>query len=112
MNLTTNDANEIKIGTRVPVQVKEGEYQYLDIGTNISARMGETRGQPALFVHCEVRNFATRDHDPHDMHAAIRQMKIGGSTLLPVSKPIVIGRADDPNSKRQFELVVTVTKIK
>jgi hypothetical protein len=112
MNMTNNDANEIKIGTRVPVQAKESEYEYLDIGTHISARIGETRGQAELFVHCEVSNFATPDHDPHDMRPVVRQMKIGGSTLLPVSKPIVIGSADDLNSKRQFQLVVTVTKIK
>ena len=111
-DLATNEGNEIKIGTRVPVQSKDGEFQYLDIGTNIFARLGETRGQTELVVRAEISNFATADHDPHDMHPVIRQMKIGGSTLLPLGKTIVIGSADDPNSKRQFQLEVTVSKIK
>ena len=111
-DLATNEGNEIKIGTRVPVQSKDGEFQYLDIGTNIFARLGETRGQTELVVRAELSNFATPDHDPHDMHPVIRQMKIGGSTLLPLGKTIVIGSADDPNSKRQFQLEVTVTKMK
>jgi hypothetical protein len=111
-DLATNEGNEIKIGTRVPVQSKDGEFQYLDIGTNIFARLGETRGQTELVVRAEISNFATPDHDPHDMHPVIRQMKIGGSTLLPLSKTIVIGSADDPNSRRQFQLEVTVTKLK
>jgi hypothetical protein len=32
--------------------------------------------------------------------------------LLVVGKPIVIGSVDDPNSNRQFQLEVTVTKLK
>jgi hypothetical protein len=111
-DLATNEGNEIKIGTRVPVQTKDGEFQYLDIGTNIFARLGETRGQTELVVRAEISNFATAEHDPRDMHPVIRQMKIGGSTLLPVAKTIVIGSADDPSSKRQFQLEVTVTKMK
>jgi len=111
-DLATNEGNEIKIGTRVPVQSKDGEFQYLDIGTNIFARLGETRGQTELVVRAEISNFATPEHDPRDMHPVIRQMKIGGSTLLPLGKTIVIGSADDPNSKRQFQLEVTVTKLK
>ena len=111
-DLATNEGNEIKIGTRVPVQSKDGEFQYLDIGTNIFARLGETRGQTELVVRAEISNFAAAEHDPRDMHPVIRQMKIGGSTLLPLGKTIVIGSADDPNSKRQFQLEVTVTKLK
>ncbi|HVI09172.1 MAG TPA: hypothetical protein VND65_12850 [Candidatus Binatia bacterium] len=111
-DLATNEGNEIKIGTRVPMQVKDGEFQYLDIGTNIFARLSETRGQTELVVRAELSNFAVPEHDPHEVHPIIRQMKIGGSTLLPVSKTIVIGSADDPNSKRQFQLEVTVTKLR
>lgn len=111
-DLATDEGNEIKIGTRVPVQTKDGEFQYLDIGTNIFARLSETRGQTELVVRAEISNFATPEHDPHDIHPIIRQMKIGGSTLLPVNKTIVIGSADDPNSKKQFQLEVTVTKLK
>lgn len=115
MNLATNESNEIKIGTRVPVETKENEMQYIDVGTNIFARIGEDRDQaPELTVRSENSSFAM-DSNPgekHDSRPVIRQLKMGGSVLLPVSKPVVIGSADDPNSRRQFQLEVTVTKIR
>src|ERR1700683_2780235 len=66
LKLTTNDSNEIKIGTRIPVETKEGEFQYLDVGTNIWAQMREQRGQTDLVVRAEVSNFATPEQgDKH-----------------------------------------------
>jgi hypothetical protein len=115
MNLDTNESNEIKIGTRVPVEVKEGETQYIDMGTNIFARIGEDRDQtPELTVRAEMSSLAT-DSNPavnRDSRPVIRQLKMGGTVLLPVSKPVIIGSADDPNSRRQFQLEVAMTKIR
>jgi hypothetical protein len=111
--VTTNEGNEIKIGTRVPVEAKEGEFQYLDIGTNIFARISESRGQTELNVRAEISNFAgPEEQDKPDTHPIIRQVKMTGSTELPLSKSIVIASADEPNSKRQFQLEVTATKVK
>src|ERR1700685_2915271 len=31
LNLNDNDANELKIGTRVPVEAKQGEMEYIDV---------------------------------------------------------------------------------
>jgi hypothetical protein len=118
MNLATNDGNEIKIGTRIPVESKEGEFQYLDVGTSLFARIGETRGQSELTVRAEISNFAMPEsslekHESRpDLHPIIRQLKMGGSVLMPLPKTIVIGSADDPNSKREFQLEVTVTKLR
>ena len=42
----------------------------------------------------------------------LRQLQINGSTVVLPSKPMTVGVVDDPNSKRQFQLVVTVTKIR
>jgi len=39
-------------------------------------------------------------------------MIISGSTILIYDKPMVVGAVDDPNSKRQYQLEVTATKIK
>jgi hypothetical protein len=114
LNLSTNDSNEIKIGTRIPVEAKEGEFQYLDVGTNVWAQIREQRGQTMLVVRAEVSNFAIPEHglDKPDLHPALRQLKVSGSTLLPLAKPMVMDSVDDPNSKRSFQLEVTVTKLK
>lgn len=114
LNLGTNDSNEIRIGTRIPVETKESEFQYLDIGTNVWAQLREQRGQTMLVVRAEVSNFAIPEHglDKPDPHPAVRQLKVSGSTLLPLTKPMVMASVDDPNSKRSFQLEVTVTKLK
>src|ERR1700693_5426386 len=35
LNLNADDANEIKIGTRVPVEAGHEQFQYMDVGTSI-----------------------------------------------------------------------------
>jgi len=114
MNVATNEPSEIKIGTRVPVATKEDEFQYMDVGTNIMARLGDNRDQTELTVRAESSSFALEPSqgEKHDLHPAVRQLHLGGTVLLPVSKPVVISSADDPNSRRQFQLEVTVTKIR
>jgi hypothetical protein len=42
----------------------------------------------------------------------LRQFTINGSTVAVVGRSIVIGSVDDPNSKRQFQLEVTVSRLK
>ena len=120
MNLTAGESNEIKIGTRVPVTSASSpgtdvvQYQYLDVGTNIWAQVREHGDEWVLVVRSEVSNLDTASDTPHPAGSTpvIRQIKISGSTLLAVGKPILIGSMDDPNSKRQFQLEVTVTKLR
>jgi 3D (Asp-Asp-Asp) domain-containing protein len=110
LNLNADDSNEIKIGTRVPVESGQGQYQYIDVGTSIWCRIGERSEGIPLSVRAEISNFAVPDHETG--HPVIRQLKIDASTLALLGKPMIIGSVDDPNSKRQFQLEVTVTKLK
>jgi hypothetical protein len=113
MNLNGNDSNDLKIGTRVPLEGKEGQFEYIDVGTNISARMQSRNGQVEVFVHTDMSNFAVPEQaQVHDPHPVIRQLKISGSTLAVLGKPMIIGSVDDPNSKRQFQVEVTVNKLR
>jgi hypothetical protein len=45
------------------------------------------------------------------LHPLIRQIRIEASTLLQLDKPMEIGSADDPNSKRHFQLSMTATRL-
>jgi hypothetical protein len=113
MNLNGNDSNEVKIGTRVPVEAKQGEFQYLDVGTSIYGRLSERRGQLELTARAEISNFAIPEQNQgQNSHPVLRQLKINASTLALLGKPMVMGSVDDPNSKRQFQLEVTVTKLR
>lgn len=113
MNLQANDSNEIKIGTRVPVETGQSQFQYIDVGTNIWCRIGERSEGVPLSVRAEISNFAIPDQSSgHESRPVIRQLQIKASTLAQLGKPMVVGSVDDPNSKRQFQLEVTVNKLK
>jgi hypothetical protein len=113
VNVNSDESNEIKIGTRVPVESKEGEFQYMDVGTNVWCRIEERSDGVALSVRAENSNFAIPDQGTgHDARPVIRQLKISGSTLALLGKPMIVGSMDDPNSKRRFQLEVTVTKLR
>jgi len=121
MNMTAGESNEIKIGARVPVSSASSpgtdimQWQYMDVGTNIWAQLREHGDELILMVRSEVSNVDTSNESEYvkgSNHPIVRQIKISGSTLLVVGKPILIGSMDDPNSKRQFQLEVTVTKLK
>jgi 3D (Asp-Asp-Asp) domain-containing protein len=117
MNLTAVQPNEIKIGTRVPVATSSDklntQFQYIDIGTNIWSQLKEQGDDLDLVVRSEVSNLDTQHERAEEiLPPIVRQMKISGDTLLVVGKPILIGSVDDPNSKRQFQLEVTATKLR
>ena len=78
---------------------------------------GEALGNDvSLNVRSEISNFARPSQEgsvPRETEPPIlRQLKIDASTVAVLGKPIVIGSVDDPNSKRQFQLEVTVTKLR
>ncbi|HYM78377.1 MAG TPA: hypothetical protein VE377_20555 [Candidatus Dormibacteraeota bacterium] len=118
MNLNAGDQSEIKIGTRVPVEVKQSEIQYLDVGMNIWCRLRDRNdvnwlaNDVMLNVRSDLSNFAIPDQQGQSMRPAIRQMKIDSSAIVTVGKSLVIGVVDDPNSKRQFQLEVVATKLR
>jgi len=112
-NLTDdNTTQELKIGTRVPVESGDGKFDYLDVGTNIRARLVSFKLPMSMDVRAEISNFATPDESPRNGHPLLRQMVISGNPTVITDKPIIIGSVDDPNSKREYQLEVTVTKLK
>jgi|ERR1700689_3324010 hypothetical protein len=112
MNLNAGDSNEVKIGTRVPVESKQGEFTYLDVGTSIWCRLEERANGLPISVRGEISNFAMPDQQAQQARPVLRQLSIKASTVAQLGKPMVVGSVDDPNSKRTFQLEVTVTKLK
>ena len=68
-----------------------------------------------MVVRADASNFAPipSGSQEHASRPLIRQVKINASTNVALlTKPTVIGSADDPNSKREFQLEVMATKLK
>ena len=124
MNLTAGSADEVKIGTRVPIGTgltspPPAQFQYLDLGTSIWAVLRDVSDELQLEVRSEISwtKHEDVDVDPRPPHSTftppvVSQIKINGSTLLVTGKPLIIGSVDDPYSNRQFQLEVTATKLR
>lgn len=118
MNLSAGDANEVKIGTRVPVEAKQGEFQYIDVGTSIWCKLRDRKdvawlGNDVLLnLRAEISNFALPEQQGQQVRPVLRQLNINASTQALMGKPMVVGSVDDPNSKRQFQLEVTVMRLR
>jgi len=126
IDVTGGRPNDIKIGTRVPVVTANcnsssasspsggasEQYQYLDLGTHLIAQLINHGDE--LHVSGDISSLDTSagTETSARLGPVIRQIKMEGSTALVLGKPILIGSADDPNSRRSFELEVTVTKLK
>ena len=125
IDLTGGRPDDIKIGTRIPVVTANcnsssssssgnasEQYQYIDLGIHLWAQLIGHGGE--LHVSGEISSLDTSagSEASSRLGPIIRQIKIEGSTALVLGKPIIIGSADDPNSKRQFQLEVVVAKLK
>jgi len=124
IDLTGGRPNEIKIGTRVPVvsancgasSSSSGsaseQYQYLDLGTHIWAQFISRGGELHITGDISSLDTSAGSEVSTRLGPVIRQIRIEGSTALVLGKPILVGSADDPNSRREYQLEVTVTKLK
>jgi hypothetical protein len=118
MNLNAGDSSQIKIGTRVPIEEKAGEFSYLDVGTSIWCRLRDRSDETwlgnavLLSVRSEISNFAVPEQQAQNVRPLLRQLKIEAGTVAQLARPVVVGSVDDPNSKRQFQLEVTVSKLR
>jgi len=111
--LNANDTITLDIGTRVPVEMKQGEMQYIDVGTHIWSKVKEHDNSLLLEVRAQISNFAIPDQaNRTNSMPLLRQMAINASTVMSPGRPTIVGSVDDPNSKRQFQLEVTATRLK
>jgi len=102
---------EVQIGTRIPVVMKsDGSIQYVDAGTKIVGFISTREGTQLLRTNCDVSSVAP-DEANVDGRPILRTLTIVNEAPIALGKAVLVGTADDSNSKRKFELEVTVTEI-
>jgi hypothetical protein len=109
---TGPSSGQVKIGTRIPVDPKgDAANQYLDVGTKLSCVIRLRDGAPSLDTNIELSSVVP-DEGKGSGLPIFRTLTISDQTPLVVGKSVMVGTAEDPDSKRQFQLEVTVTEIK
>jgi hypothetical protein len=100
-------------GSAQPIYRQSGQtYDASAHNSSERNRFNERGDALQLEVKAELSNFANPEQEGSRSMPLLRQLRINASTVASPGKPIVMGVVDDPNSKRQFELEVTVTKIR
>ena len=111
---------ELKVGSRVPIattgvtNTQLTQFQYLDIGINIEARVVVT-ASGELSLQSEVDMSSIPDSAPPEKvggNPVIRHFRVTSFSALALGKPILLTTADDVASHRQFQVQVTATKMK
>ena len=109
---TAGSAAHIQAGTRVPFVKAEGSVDYLDVSTRISVgHVVERDGALSIDFGCDVQSLAPAQGSGPSA-PVLRTLSMTGVATLTVGKAAVVSVADDPNSKRQFQLEVTATQLK
>lgn len=108
---------DLKIGTKIPIETDQGKMEYIDIGTSIRCQIFlDESGLTTLDARADVTSIVPRGekeiYTPASRNPMLRQLQIQSSGTVTLGKLTSLGTVDDPDSKRQFQLEVTVTKLK
>ena len=111
---TLGPASSLKIGTRVPVTVKERETQYIDVGMDVRCLLREpTPGKLHAQVDISISSFALPDQGPNTSAGSLpvlRNTNMSVDPALTPGKAAMIASIDDVNSKKRMQVEVTAAK--
>jgi len=113
MNVSNDSSPKtLKIGTKVPVEGENGKFDYIDVGTSITAQMVSWQTPLGIDIYVDISNFANPDEVLHgNGRPLLRAMRISGRMPVVLGKSMVVGSVEDPNSDHQFQLEITATKL-
>jgi hypothetical protein len=108
-----NNLSSIRVGGRVPVTNDKG-FTYVEVGVNLDVRhVNRNKDEVSLDVTGEISGAVepTNQQTPLSGAPVIRQTRWSSTVLTPIRKPTLIFASDDPTSKRQLQLELTVTPV-
>ncbi len=111
-----NNSNELKIGTRVPIDVGEGKTSYADVGLDLNCSVIETSDNKVdVRIDMTVTNFAIPEQNTDPRTAGSRPVLRGVTqrvrTVLTTGRPQIVTSMDDVNSTKRMQMEVTATKV-
>ena len=125
-SLTVNSDNRnsrIKLGSRVPIATGgfsehgaptpgQVQFQYVDVGLNIDARVREFSTGLLVFSKVEQSSLANEPSGVGSSDPVIRQGTLENSALLTLGKPVMLGSLDMPGSSIHVDIEVVLELVK
>lgn len=96
----------IRTGDKVQVPSGNGQYTYIDVGTNIDCRIiTETTNELGLSISADISS-ADAPRAP-----VISQIRWNSNVVVPLKKPTVVFTSESVSKKTQTQLEVTATPL-
>jgi hypothetical protein len=122
VNPDTKDA-EVKLGSRVPIATgsfnvggsatpANTQFQYLDVGLNIAARVREFSAGVEVYSKLEQSSVAEEKSTIGSNDPVIRQATVQNTAMLTPGKPVMLGSLDVPGSTRHLDIEVVLEIVK
>jgi hypothetical protein len=104
--------SSIRSGGRVPVGGEKG-FTFIDVGVNLDVkRMTRVREEVTFDLVAEISGAADSDKASLSNPPTIRQTRWNSVVVTTLRKPTTVFSSDDPTSKRQLQLEVTVAPVR
>ncbi|MGA9670360.1 MAG: hypothetical protein WBQ94_14200 [Terracidiphilus sp.] len=113
---------KIKLGSRVPVPIGNAstsatgaitntQYQYVDVGLNIEARVREFDSGVEVFSNVDQSGIG-EEESAMKGNPVIRNSSLENTALLTAGKPTVLGSLDIPGSTRHLDIEVVLEVVR
>jgi len=105
--------SQIRVGNRVPINAGDKGAQYSDVGLSLDVglqRREETG--PTLTTRFDLTSLVPEQSAGQNLLPLQRRVSMTSQAELTPGKPLLLNSADDVNSKRRYQLVVTATRLK
>lgn len=115
--------SEIRLGSRVPIATGgynqtgastpgQVQFQYVDVGLNISARVREFSTGVLVYSKVEQSNLAEEPSGVGSSDPVIRQGLLLNTALLTSGKPVMLGSLDVPGSSRHMDIELVLELVR
>lgn len=104
---------KIRLGDRVPVPASGGQYQYVEIGTNLDARPAkEVEGGLPLRVLASVESMLPEQQGEKLPVPMVRHLSYEVDAVVPLGRQTLISSADELVGERHLQIEVTAVKVR
>jgi type II secretory pathway component GspD/PulD (secretin) len=113
----------VKLGSKVPIATgsystitsslpQNVQFQYVDVGLNITARVREFTTGVEVYSKLEQSSVAEEKTILQTNEPVIRQASLQNTALLTAGKPVTLGSLDIPGSTRHLDIEVVLEAVR